>query len=179
MPRTSHAAAVLLPLALSFLSVRGEEPVAYRLKGGKSVASVSFELNSNKIFLPVRVNGGEQRWFVLGSGCPVTALERGLARELQLPVTGEREIARAGEGRAAVGNTKIDSLSLAGPELFPRAVWALGVNKPGSPSYGGRRIDGLLGIDFLERFVVRIDHPKVKSLTIGELKIDAPFAPQR
>jgi hypothetical protein len=37
-------------------------------------------------------------------------------------------------------------------------VWALGVNKPVAP-YEGRRLDGLLGVDFLERFVVRIDYP--------------------
>ena len=160
MPCTRRSAALLLlvVLAISPVSARGQEPMAYRFKDGKGIASVAFELNSNKIFLPVRINGGERRWFVLDSGCPVTALDLGVARELKLPVTGERPIAGAGEGRTTVGTTQVDSLALAGLELFPRAVWALGVNEPVSP-YEGRRIDGLLGVDFLERLVLRIDYP--------------------
>src|SRR5205085_12471666 len=138
-----------------FGSARGEEPMRYRFKEGKHSANISFELNSNKIFLPVRINGGEPRWFVLDSGCPVTAVDMDVAKELRLPVTGERQIAGAGEGRTSVGNTKVESLSVADLQLFPSTVWALGVNKPVSP-YEGRRIDGLLGVDFLERFVVRI-----------------------
>jgi hypothetical protein len=87
----------------------------------------------------------------------VTAVDRELARILKLPQTDERAIGGAGEGRTAVGSTRIKSLALPGLTLFPPTVWALGVNKPVAP-YEGRRLDGLLGVDFLERFVVRIDY---------------------
>ncbi len=158
MQRTALPVTLLLALVFSFAPARGEEPMAYRFKEGSSSARIAFELNSNKIFLPVRINGGEERWFVLDSGCPVTAVDLDVARQLHLPVAEERTLAGAGEGRTAVGTTKVGSLALADLELFPRAVWALGVNRPVAP-YEGRRIDGLLGVDFLERFVVQIDYP--------------------
>src|SRR5215470_2051593 len=113
MHRMNHTTTVLLVLALCGGYARGDEPMAYRFKDGQSVASVSFELNSNKIFLPVRINGGEQRWFILDSGCPVTAVDMEVAKKLGLPIKGEREIGGAGEGQTAVGNTKVESLQLA------------------------------------------------------------------
>ena len=84
-----------------------------------------------------------------------------LARALKLPLAQEGHIGGAGEGRTEFATTEIKSLTLPGLELFPKAVWALGVNKSVSP-FEGRRIDGLLGVDFLEHFVVRIDYPNRK-----------------
>ena len=166
---TSREAVSVVVLAFFMVSARGQEPMAYRFKESKSGAKVSFELNSNKIFLPARINGGQQRWFVIDSGCPATALDMGVAKQLKLPVIGERPIAGAGEGRSTVGSTKVESLSLSGLDLFPRNVWALDVNTPVS-RYEGRRIDGLLGVDFLERFVVRIDYPNRKIDVIDRLQ---------
>ena len=108
--------------------------------------------------LRVRIDGGPERWFVLDSGCPVTAVDMALARELKLPVKVRGQIGGAGEGTTTLGTTSVRSLSLPGLELFPKTVWALAVNEPVSP-FEWRRLDGLLGVDFLERFVVRIDYP--------------------
>ncbi len=141
--------------------VRGDAPTTHRFKNGSSAEGIPFELNSNKIFLRVRIDGGPERWLVLDSGCPVTAVDMALARELELPVKVRGQIGGAGEGTTAVGTTSVRSLGLPGLELFPKTVWALAVNEPVSP-YEGRRIDGLLGVDFLERFVVRIDYPARK-----------------
>jgi hypothetical protein len=133
----------------------------FRFTQGQSAVDIPFELNSNKIFLRCRIDEGESRWFVIDSGCPVTAVDLDLARELKLPIANEREIGGAGEGRTALGFTKIKSLTLPGVTLLPKDTWALRVNKPTSP-YEGRRIDGLLGVDFLERFVLRINYPERK-----------------
>jgi hypothetical protein len=169
MNNANYHAGVVFLLTVLPVPAWSDEPLAYRFKEGKAITSVCFELNSNKIFLPVRINGGQQRWFVVDSGCPVTALDMGVAKELKLPVIGERPIAGAGEGRSTVGSTKVDSLGLLGLDLFPRNVWALDVNEPVS-RYEGRRIDGLLGVDFLERFVVRIDYPNRKIDVIDRLQ---------
>jgi hypothetical protein len=149
-----------LPLALIATApahARAEGSPTHRFKNGQST-SIAFELNSNKVFVPVRIDDGPDRWFVLDSGCPVTAVDMALAEDLRLPITGRRQITGAGEGRTTVGSTRVRSLTLPGLELFPRSVWALGVNEPVAP-FEGRRIDGMLGVDFLERFVVRIDYP--------------------
>jgi hypothetical protein len=151
----------LVLIATVTTCVRADELATHRFQSGKSATGIPFELNSNKVFLQVRINGGPERWLVLDSGCPVTAVDMDLARELKLPVAGQRQLTGAGEGTTAVGTTKVQSLALPGLELFPENVWALRVNKPVSP-YEGRRIDGMLGIDFLKKFVVRIDYPARK-----------------
>jgi hypothetical protein len=150
-----------LCLSFALFPVARADAPAFSFEKGKSALAIPFELNSNKIYLPVRVNGGAPRWFILDSGCPVTAVDLELARELKLPVENLGAIGGAGEGRTQRGDTKVRSLSLPGLELRPTRVWALGVNKPVSP-FEGRRIDGLLGVDFLDRFVVRIDYPNRK-----------------
>jgi hypothetical protein len=130
----------------------------YRFGRGVSAEGIKFELNSNKVYLPVRVNGGDERWFILDSGCPITSIDMTVARELDLPVRNERPVGGAGEGRTTVADTALQMLSLPGLDLFPRRPWAIGVSDRVGP-FEGRRIDGLLGLDFLEQFAVRIDYP--------------------
>jgi hypothetical protein len=144
--------------------------LTHRFLDGKSARGIPFELNSNKIYLTVKIDGSEPRPFILDSGCPVTAIEMTVARALKLPLANERNITGAGEGSAEFATTEIKSLTFPGLDLFPKAVWALGVNKPVSP-FEGRRIDGLIGVDFLERFIVRIDYPNRK---IDVLSADEP-----
>jgi hypothetical protein len=153
-----RCAVSLTLIAVAPVFARGDDLPTHRFKTGKSALAIPFELNSNKVFLPVRIDGGPERWFVLDSGCPVTAVDLTLARELGLPVKVQGQLTGAGEGTTTVGTTKVQSLSLPGLEWFPKSVWALAVSKPVA-AYEGRRIDGQLGVDFLEKFVVRIDYP--------------------
>ena len=134
-----------------------EDAAAYRFHQGQVATGIPFELNSNKIYLQVRVNGGEQRWFILDSGCPVTAVDVELARQLQLPMRNQRTVGGAGEGSTFLCDTVLQKLTLPGLDYVPATAWAIGVNQPVS-RFEGRRIDGLLGLDFLEQFVVRIDY---------------------
>jgi hypothetical protein len=154
---------------LSLCPAARADAMPFSFEKGDRALAIPFELNSNKIYLPVRIDGGERGWFILDSGCPITAIDLERARALKLPVEGLRGIGGLGEGGSQRGDTKVRSLSLPGLELRPERVWALGVNKPVSP-FEGRRIDGLLGVDFLDRFVVRIDYPK------GKLDVFSPAA---
>jgi Aspartyl protease len=115
MIRAAALAALLFlpPLA------HAEDPPAFRFEKGDSALGIPFELNSNKVYLPVRIDGGEPRWFVLDSGCPVTAIDLALARALKLPVENLQPLAGAGEGRTDRGDTKVRSLTLPGLELRP------------------------------------------------------------
>lgn len=134
-------------------------PAADRFHHGTAAAGIPFELNSNKIYLSAELPDGKPRWFILDSGCPVTAVDTAVARELRLPLRNPRRVGGAGEGRAALADADLPALSLPGLDLRPAPGWALGVSGPVAP-FEGRRIDGLLGLDFLRRFVVRIDYPK-------------------
>jgi hypothetical protein len=149
------AVSILVGSVSTHKAAGGEMP--FRMQNGKQATGIPFELNSNKIFIRVRIDEGEPSWFILDSGCPVTAIEMTEARKLRLPIGNLRQISGAGEGRTSMGTTKIKSLGLPGLDLFPTLVWALAVNEPVAP-FEGRRIDGLLGVDFLERFVIRIDY---------------------
>jgi hypothetical protein len=116
-------------------AVLGEDtPFSFQKR--KSALAIPFELNSNKIYLHVRVDGGERRWFILDSGCPVTAIDLELARELKLPVEELGGIGGAGEGRTERGKTKVRSLTLPGLEVRPARVWALGGQQAGVPIRG-------------------------------------------
>jgi hypothetical protein len=133
-------------------------PVPFKFTHGASAENIPFELNSNKVYLRVRIDGGPPRWFILDSGCPVTAIDLDLARTLGLTVTDEGMIGGAGEGRTQSGMTRVKSLSLPGLDLFPRQALAIAVDKAVS-QFEGRHVDGLLGVDFLRTFVVRLDYP--------------------
>jgi hypothetical protein len=159
--RTRFHSTIAVFLSAVFAACSNGDDTLYTFKDGKSSIVVPFELNSNKIFVPVKIDGGSERWFIIDSGCPVTAIEMSVARELQLPIVNEREIAGAGEGPTQMGTTHVKSLGLDGLDWKPKIAWALAVNKPVSP-FEGRRIDGLLGVDFLEQFVVRINYPERK-----------------
>jgi hypothetical protein len=162
-----------LPAVLLALSA-ALGPMPHHFAKGMAATGIPFELASNKVYVRVRLADDRPRWFVIDSGCPVTAVEMGLARELKLPRRNERTIAGAGEGRASVAETDLKVVRLPGLDLHPRAAWALAVNDAVSP-YEGRAIDGLLGLDFLEAFVVRIDYPN-RTLDVSEPKDFRPPA---
>jgi hypothetical protein len=147
-----------LPILLAAVAASAD-PFAHQFDKGTEAAGIPFELNSNKIYLSVKLADGKPRWFILDSGCPVTAVDTAVAAELKLPLRNERQVGGVGEARTTLADATIDKLTLPGLTLQPGDGWAIGVNDPVSP-FEGRRIDGLLGLDFLERFVVRIDYPK-------------------
>jgi hypothetical protein len=149
-------------------------PTPHHFATDAAATGIPFELTSNKVYVRARLADETPRWFVLDSGCPVTAVEMGLARQLKLPLRNERTIAGAGEGRAGLAETDLTLVRLPGLDLHPRAAWALAVNDAVSP-YEGRTIDGLLGLDFLEAFVVRIDYPN-RTLDVSEPKDFRPPA---
>src|SRR5579862_1862604 len=99
----------IVAFTISAPPARAGDSLPFRFTTGKSATNIPFELNSNKIYLPCRINEGSPRWFVIDSGCPVTAIDITLARELKLPISKEREIGGAGEGRTALGLTQVKS----------------------------------------------------------------------
>jgi hypothetical protein len=122
--------------------------------------SIPFELNSNKVYLRVALDVKETPyWFILDSGCPITSIDLDLARKLELPISGLRNIDGAGTGASEVGHTKVSAVRVGGVTFKPEPAWALKVHAVVSP-YEGRAIDGLIGGDFFERHVVEIDYAR-------------------
>ena len=123
-----------------------------------------FEITNNKPFLPVSVNGSAPQWFILDTGNNTTSI---LAREC----ADRLKIARGEEAQADVGaGSGADvRLSQASDALSLRVFGeTLSVAQPTVLTLGhvsrteGRRIDGLLGYDFMSRHVRRDIHVEQK-----------------
>ena len=123
---------------------------------GESARNIPFELNSNHIYLQVRVNDSEPLWFILDTGASVSVIAEERAEALGLELKGELEGRGAGEKSVDVAFIKGVSFQLPDVELRDQTVAAISL-KALEP-YEGRAIDGVLGYDFLSRFVVEIDY---------------------
>lgn len=118
-----------------------------------------FEITSNKPFVQVTVNGSAPQWFILDTGCAGgSVIAKECADHLGLGRSHEaRDHLGAGAGVVVgVATTPDVRLSVAGDTLRASAlrVFTLAHVAP----YEGRRVDGLLGDDFMRRHVVEIDY---------------------
>ncbi|HEV2105798.1 MAG TPA: aspartyl protease family protein, partial [Candidatus Eisenbacteria bacterium] len=117
------------------------------------------ELRSNKPWVQVRINGSAPQTFILDSGCAIgSVVARECADRLRFGLgAGTRRNLGAGEGVSVAVTSMPDvTLDAGGDTLHvPRVgVFPLAHVSP----YEGRRVDGLLGADFLGRNVVELDY---------------------
>jgi hypothetical protein len=124
---------------------------------GPSLAAIPFELYGNQIFVRVRVNGSGPFWFVVDSGAGGWIVDRAHAVRLGLRL--EQETAQgtgAGSGSYDVSYVKDVTFSVA---EFTVPVPLIGViDLSNNRSQMGREIEGLVGYDFFEKFIVEIDY---------------------
>src|SRR5258708_10611538 len=139
-------------------------PALYQFSSGDKSIVVPFELNSDGIFFQLQIAGSSERlWFSLDTGSGSSYLDSGVAKRLGLH--GSESGAVHGAGTSAVPVKFIESVRF---EL------------PGVTSFGHRinttdltglqlhhSIDGLLGYDFISRFVIILDYAAEK-MTIAE-----------
>ena len=122
-----------------------------------SAAGVAFELNSNKVYVPVRVNGKGPYPFVLDTGSVSNVVDAERAKSLGIAAIGKSEARGAGEGSLPSSVGKNVDLSANGAATGKQEVEILPINKAISFSEG-HAVNGLLGSPFFERFVVEIDY---------------------
>lgn len=135
----------------------GRPAADYRFRSPTGAHNIPFELTSNKPYLRVRINNSGPLWFILDTGSIATVVDSEQARALGIALTGGEQVTGAGEGslQSSIGTGV--ALSLQGLELAKRDTEVLPINAA-IRSAEGRRVDGLLGYDFLNRFVVEIDY---------------------
>jgi hypothetical protein len=121
-----------------------------------------FEITSNKPFVHVSVNGSAPQWFVLDSGNSGNSmiarecgdrlhLEHDAERTQQVGAGSGAEVRLATARKAVTLQALGETLSVAQPLLM--TLEHVSRNE-------GRRVDGLLGSDFLARHVVEIDYAR-------------------
>jgi hypothetical protein len=132
-------------------------PDVHSTPSNQSLATIPFELYFNEIYVPVRVNGSEPLWFVVDSGAGGWIVDRAHATRLGLHL--EQETAQgtgAGSGTYDVSYVKDVTFSLSD---FNISVPLIGViDLSAHKSQVGREIEGLVGFDFFEKFIVEIDY---------------------
>jgi hypothetical protein len=118
---------------------------------------IPFEPFGDHILLSVMVNGSGPWWFGLDTGASATVIDLELARELELSIEGSLAVSGRGEGKPEVNLASGVSFALPGVELVDQTVITIPLRTLLQHRIG-RTIDGVLGYDFLSRFVTEIDY---------------------
>jgi len=142
-------------LVFSFLFL-GAHPAVAQTSDTRLPKTIPLELsNDGHIFLRVRVNGSQPLLFGLDSGFEQSAITRKQAETLKLKLYGETQVAGAGENTEDFSFTKNVSFDLSGLSFQLREVGVLALDFPAPVPED--IIAGILGYDFISRFVVAID----------------------
>jgi len=107
---------------------------------GQSASRVTFERVGNFVYLRARVNDSEPLWFLLDTGATASYFDAERAKALGL-------------GRD--NSIKGASLSFPGVKLLDQNF---SLQPLRFAIYNGHAVDGLLGYDFISRFVIEIDY---------------------
>jgi hypothetical protein len=125
----------------------------------RSAVGIPFELNSDKIYLHVKLNDSGPYWLVLDTGSPGMILDTGVAKELGIS-TGEKfPVGAAGENpfMLAPADSTFDA-SVPGMMLIDQPAHVGAIDVIVGP-YEGRRIDGVLGgYNVFAKYIVEVDY---------------------
>jgi PDZ domain len=131
-----------------------------RFDFGGNAAEVPAEFQSNLIFLPVRVNGGQPSLFELDTTIGFTSMDPGRAAELGLTGGGSAGDANGSSSSSGAGATLLRSPILELPGLHLPMLALPFFERRGFDAQVGRRYQGAFGKDFLDRVVVEIDYQR-------------------
>ena len=123
--------------------------------GQPTVAPI--EISNNHVFVKVCA-GDAPLDFILDTGAGATFLDLNHARQLGLKVGSAFTVQGAGAGSVAGGRVEGGAVSLVGTDIKQPVLSAIDLSN--LPSREGHRMDGILGYDFISRFVVAIDYVK-------------------
>lgn len=151
---TARGRLLLVSCAVVLMSV-GTGRAAAPIQRSEPLARVSVEISSNIIFVPVTINGQGPYWFELDSGFQNCAIERALAKSLDLKV-GANQLIDAPGGKLERATITGVTLRIANTEIPNPRVSSLDV-KQFEPFFG-HLVAGILGYDLFHAFVVEIDY---------------------
>jgi predicted aspartyl protease len=150
MYKTISGVCLLLALSSASWALPGQiRPGA--VAGGEKIAARFIE---NHIYLPVTVAGKERLW-LLDCGAGASVIDKGLAQELGLEMSGEVK-AMGAAGSVRTGFVTVPRLRVAGIELDSQPMVVLEIAELMRRNIGTEPA-GILGYDFLSRFVTKVD----------------------
>jgi hypothetical protein len=125
----------------------------YQFVYGDRAENIPFEFIGNHLYIPVTVSGKERLW-VLDTGAGMTVLNKAFAEELGLELEGELKGRDAG-GTATASFTTLPPYSVKGIQFQGQTVAVIDMSE--LIRRLGLDVVGVLGFDFLSRFVTKID----------------------
>ena len=129
----------------------------FRFASGAPFEIVPMRFHENHIFVLVDMAGHQGLW-ILDSGASTTCIDEGFARDLGLEMEGE--LMGSGAGSAVtVSFVELPAYRVAGVEFAPQSCVSLDI-APLFEKTSDLRISGILGYDFLSRFVTRVDYAR-------------------
>jgi len=144
-----------VPLQEAQFRIPPPPPPDFSIAGGKSFATVPFELINNHIYLDVRLNDkGPFRMLCDTGGANIVTPS--LARELGLKAEGALQGRGVGEKSEDVGLAKIKSLQV-GEATLSDQVFAV-FPMESFAAVEGIPINGVIGYEVFKRFVAKVDY---------------------
>lgn len=125
---------------------------------------IPFELASNHIYLKVKINNSPPLSFLLDTGAGANCLDLSKAQELGIQTVGRVEAKGVG-GSSDASFLRVDSIVVGNLTFLNQNMAAIQLSLVGG--FDGKEIDGILGYDFFNRFVVEVDYVH-QNLTIWE-----------
>jgi hypothetical protein len=131
--------------------------------GTPGVARLPFHYSTRHVWLRAAVNGREPADFLYDTGASITVIDSAYAASIGLATEGKLQ----GQGAGATGDVsfgRLESVRVAGPdgdgvEVRDVKVAVLSVGRALAP-YFWRDCAGILGYDFISRFVNEIDYDR-------------------
>jgi hypothetical protein len=143
------------PLSDTLFLRPGEGGKDYRFTTSAGMAKIPFQLASNHIYLKVEINHSTPLSFILDTGAGSSCLDLDLAQKLGIQAVGKVEAKGVG-GSADASFLQVDSVIVGDLVLLDQKMASIRLSSLGR--FDGMEIDGILGYDFLNRFVVGIDY---------------------
>lgn len=148
--------AVLLPLLL--LARPGNASGQAPFQAAPVVSTVAVEIEGSTVFVPATVNDSSLLWFILDTGANSCVLDDSVPRRLRLTPRAEGAGTGAGAGTFAYRKYRREDVQFrVGPARF-RCEHVISLDLSGQPAILGRRVDGILGSDFIAQYVVELDY---------------------
>ncbi len=149
----------LCALVLEFISA------AVVLVAADLPVTVNFDLHKNVVFVKASIGDSEPLEMALDSGGVRTTLDEAVARKLGLDLS-VKALSSSAKGTQEISAIKGLTLRLAGLEVAEPVILSYPLAFLSEKL--GRRVDGIIGVELLRKYVVEIDYPN------SQLRIFAP-----
>ncbi len=121
-------------------------------------STIPFDVIDNRIFVDVKLNGKGPFRFIFDSGAGAIITPE-LAKELGLKIEGTSQSGGAGEKTVDTGNTKVTEMQVGNVRLTDQPFGVISF-ADAKYVFGTARVDGVIGDEVLQRFVVKIDYER-------------------